>query len=416
MSQQQLAADRGHALQPPPGFEPEDATMPIRQLRTFAKLSENLNGAEAANQVLSATIEHTRDGIMAVDGNGEIVACNRRFLEMWGIVNDALPCGDSDKLLLSLLGQVRDPVLFFENFSEMQWQPNRESYDVVELNDGRCFERFSRPHYLDWKTAVRVWTFHDITELKKMESQLLHAQKMEAIGTLADGIAHDFNNIMTAVIGYADLLITELSPPAPYRGFLENINTASHRAITVVKNLLAYSRQEPVQTARIQGNQLVKGMWVLLQRLVGPDIELIWKPATGTCQVLVDQAQMEQVLVNLAANARDAMPHGGALTITVDAVELAAHEVEGYQHTRPGPYVRIAFSDTGFGIDRETQSRIFDPFFTTKEAGNGTGLGLSISYGIVKRHGGFIRVASENGNGTTFSILLPKAEAAAKRQ
>uniref|UniRef100_C6DZZ9 histidine kinase n=1 Tax=Geobacter sp. (strain M21) TaxID=443144 RepID=C6DZZ9_GEOSM len=416
MSQQLPAANRGHALQPPPGFEPEDETMPIRQLRNFAKLSENLNGAEAANRVLSATIEHTRDGIMAVDGNGEIVACNRRFLEMWGISNDALPCGDSDKLLLSLLGQVRDPVLFFENFSEMQWQPNRESYDVVELNDGRCFERFSRPHYLDWKTAVRIWTFHDISELKKMESQLLHAQKMEAIGTLADGIAHDFNNIMTAVIGYTDLLMTELSPPAPYRGFLENINTATHRAITVVKNLLAYSRQEPMQTTRILGNDLIEGIFVLLKRVAGQGIELAWEPAPDTLPIMVDQAQMEQVLVNLTANARDAMPQGGTLTITVDAVDLAPHEVQGYDHTRPGPHVRIAVSDTGSGIDQETQSRIFDPFFTTKEAGNGTGLGLSISYGIVKRHGGFIRVASENGEGTTFSILLPKAEASPNRQ
>lgn len=245
---------------------------------------------------------------------------------------------------------------------------------------------------------------------------MLHAQKMEAIGTLADGIAHDFNNIMTAVIGYTDLLITELSPPAPYRGFLENINTASHRAITVVKNLLAYSRQEPVQTSRIHGNALVEGMWVLLQRLVGPGIELVWEPvAGGMCPMLVDQAQMEQVLVNLTANARDAMPQGGTLTITVDVVDLAADEVQGHDHTNPGPYVCIAVSDTGSGIDQETQSRIFDPFFTTKEAGNGTGLGLSISYGIVKRHGGFIRVASENGKGTTFSILLPKAEASAKR-
>ncbi len=382
----------------------------------FGKLSERLSAPEAATGILSATIEDCHDGILAVDGSGEMVACNRRFLEMWGISMATLPGTDSQKLLLSLLGQVRDPVLFFENFTEMQWQPDRESYDVVELNDGRCFERFSRPHYLDWKTELRIWTFHDITELKKMEAQLLHAQKMEAIGTLADGIAHDFNNIMTAVIGYTDLLLTDLSPPAPYRGFLENINTASHRAITVVKNLLAYSRQEPVQTARIDGNDLVEGIWVLLQRLVGPGIELAWEPAADTLPILVDKAQMEQVLVNLTANARDAMPYGGTLTITVDAVDLAAHELQGYGHTRPGPYVRIAFSDTGFGMDQETQSRIFDPFFTTKETGNGTGLGLSISYGIVKRHGGFIRVASENGNGTTFSILLPNSEASAERQ
>ncbi|WP_246014601.1 two-component system sensor histidine kinase NtrB [Geomonas oryzae] len=383
------------------------APVPIRRLRSFTGLSSRRNDVSS---MLSATIETTLDGIMAVDAGGEIIACNRRFQQMWEIDEEILASGDSNRMLISLLGQVHDPVLFFEKVTELYWQPDLESYDLVELRDGRWLERFSRPHYEDGKLAGRVWTFHDITELKKMESQLLHAQKMEAIGTLAGGIAHDFNNIMTAVIGYTDLLMMEFNPPAPFRGFLENIHSASNRAIALVRNLLAYSRQEPVYTARMDGNTLVENIVVLLERLSGQSVTFEWRPSGSLQTVLVDQAQMEQVLVNLVTNARDAMPEGGRLTVTLDGALLGADDVDA--HAKPGHYVRISVSDTGSGIDEATRARIFDPFFTTKEVGQGTGLGLSISYGIVKRHGGFIKVESETGKGTTCTIFLPRADAA----
>ena len=409
---EQRQADGGKAV-PSQGMDSGQAA-PIRRLRSFTELSRRLSGNEAATAMLSATIETTVDGIMAVDGSGEIVACNRRFQEMWEINEELLAAGDSNQVLISLLGQVRDPVLFFEKVTELYWQPETESYDLVELRDGRWLERFSRPHYVEGKPAGRVWTFHDITELKKMESQLLHAQKMEAIGTLAGGIAHDFNNIMTAVIGYTDLLMMEFSPPAPFKGFLENIHSASHRAIALVKNLLAYSREQPVYTAKVNGNELVDNVAVLLERLAGQAVDFRWRRCLTAPVVLVDQAQMEQVLVNLVTNARDAMPEGGTLTVALEEVTLGAEEIPCSDYAHPGPYVRIAVSDTGSGMDEETRKRIFDPFFTTKEVGKGTGLGLSTSYGIVKRHGGFIRVDSEPGKGTTCSILLPKVDAAAE--
>ena len=379
--------------------------------------SEHRDSARAtseATSLLSATIESTLDGLMAVDANGDIVACNRRFAEMWGIEDGTLTSGDSNELLLSLLGEVRDPVLFFEKVSELYWHPGQESYDLVELRDGRCFERFSRPRFSDGRPAGRVWTFHDISELKRLESHFLHAQKMEAVGTLAGGIAHDFNNIMTAVIGYTDLLMLQLDPPAPYRGFLESIHSSSHRAITLVKNLLTFSRQDAPLTAKLEFNALLQNVAGLLKRLAGDEVRLVVNTTSAPQGVLVDQGQIEQVLANLTTNGRDAMPHGGRLTIDVEAVELSEHAVSGHDTAKPGPYVKVSVSDTGLGIDEAARGRIFDPFFTTKEVGKGSGLGLSISYGIVKRYGGFIDVTSERGVGTTFSVYLPRIELAAE--
>jgi len=392
------------------------AAVALENVRMLSERLESRQATAAASSLLSATIESTLDGIMAVDPHGEIVACNSRFAEMWSIGDEDLASADSNKLLLSLLGQVRDPVQFFEKVTELYWQPEQESYDLVELTDGRCFERFSKPQFTAGKVAGRVWTFHDITELKKLETQLLHAQKMEAIGTLAGGIAHDFNNIMTAVMGYTNLLMTELNPAPPYRGFLENINNASNRAVALIRNLLAYSRKDPVQTSKFECNALVRNLIGFLERLIGADIELVMKLSEAPQGILADQGQMEQVLVNLATNARDAMPEGGKLTIEVAQVELGADSVKAVDGAKPGPYVRITVSDTGAGIDEATRSRIFEPFFTTKEVGKGTGLGLSISYGIVRRHGGFISVASENGCGTTFSVYLPRVEPTAALQ
>ena len=389
------------------------AAVALENARMLSERLEAKKATVAASSLLSATIESTLDGIMAVDPHGEISACNRRFAEMWGIADEALASGDSNTLLISLLGQVLDPVRFFEKVTELYWQPELESYDLVELTDGRCFERFSKPQFIAGRAAGRVWTFHDITELKKLETQLLHAQKMEAIGTLAGGIAHDFNNIMTAIIGYTSLLQSELNPAPPYSGFLEKINNASNRAVALIQNLLAYSRKDPVQAGKLECNAMVRELIGFLERLIGADIELVMNLSDKPQGVLADQGQIEQVLVNLATNARDAMPEGGKLSIEVSCVELSADFVKAYDAVKPGPHVRITVSDTGAGIDEATRQRIFEPFFTTKEVGKGTGLGLSISYGIVKQHGGFLSVASEKGRGTAFSVHLPQVEPAA---
>jgi two-component system cell cycle sensor histidine kinase/response regulator CckA len=376
--------------------------------REIAGRIEARQETAAASSLLSATIESTVDGIMAVDPHGEISACNRRFAEMWGIADDVLACGDSNTVLLSLLGQVRDSAKFFQQVTDLYWQPEQESYDLVELMDGRCFERISKPQRNGEQVVGRVWTFHDVTELKRLESQLLHAQKMEAVGTLAGGIAHDFNNIMTAIIGYTSLLLTELNPPAPFRGFLEKIDESSNRAGALIQNLLAYSRKQCVQASVLECNALVRNIVGFLERLIGADIDLIMNLSDKPEHVFADAGQLEQVLVNLSTNARDAMPDGGRLTLEVSSLELSDEFVKPFSSSAGGPYVRITVSDTGSGVDESTRQRMFEPFFTTKEVGKGTGLGLSISYGIAKQHGGFLTVDSRLGFGTTFSLYLPQ--------
>jgi len=376
--------------------------------REIAERIEARQETAAASSLLSATIESTVDGIMAVDPHGEISACNRRFAEMWGIADDVLACGDSNTVLISLLGQVRDSAKFFQQVTELYWQPEQESYHLVELTDGRCFECISKPQMNGEKAVGRVWTFHDVTELKRLESQLLHAQKMEAVGTLAGGIAHDFNNIMTAIIGYTSLLLTELHPPAPFRGFLEKIDESSNRAVALIQNLLAYSRKQCVQASVLECNALVRNIVGFLERLIGADIDLIMNLSDKPQHVFADAGQLEQLLVNLSTNARDAMPDGGRITLEVSSLELSDEFVKPFSSSEGRPYVRITVSDTGSGVDESTRQRIFEPFFTTKEVGKGTGLGLSISYGIAKQHGGFLTVDSTIGFGTTFSLYLPQ--------
>ncbi|HLP42471.1 MAG TPA: ATP-binding protein, partial [Fibrobacteria bacterium] len=248
----------------------------------------------------------------------------------------------------------------------------------------------------------------DITDRKRVEGQLRQSQKMEAIGRLAGGIAHDFNNLLTAINGYSTLALQGMDPSHPLHDFIQEILKSGERAAGLTRQLLAYSRKQTMEPKPVNLNTIVSDMERMLRRLIGEDVDLasVLSPEIG--MVMADRSQVEQIVLNLVLNARDAMPHGGKLTLETRRMVLDASYAGVHLEASPGPHVMLAVSDSGIGMTRDIQARIFEPFFTTKDIGKGTGLGLSVVYGIVKQSGGSISVYSEPGIGTTFHIYFPE--------
>jgi len=251
----------------------------------------------------------------------------------------------------------------------------------------------------------------DVTDRKRLLDQLRQSQKMQAVGELAGGIAHDFNNLLMVVKGHAEILIDRLGNSSPLRHSIEQMQKATERAAALTRQLLAFSRKQVLQPRVLELNEVVAGMIQMFSRVIGENIELAFLPGAKLWRVKADPSQMEQVLLNLVVNARDAMPEGGRLTIETSNVEFDRTYAGQHANMDPGPYAMLIVSDTGCGMDAATQARIFEPFFTTKGQGKGTGLGLATVYGVVKQSGGFIWVYSEVGHGTTFKIYLPRAAA-----
>jgi PAS domain S-box-containing protein len=249
----------------------------------------------------------------------------------------------------------------------------------------------------------------DITERRRIEEQYRQSQKMEAVGLLAGGISHDFNNLLGVILGNADLLL-EKTESGPQRRYAEAIKKAGGSAVQLARQLLAFSRRQVLYPAILDVNDVVSEVGKILDRLIGEDVRIVTDLETRLNSVRADRGQIEQILMNLATNARDAMPSGGVFTIRTDNAELGPDDVSRYPYVKPGPYVHLAVSDTGVGMSEEIRTRVFEPFFTTKEKGRGTGLGLATVYGIVKQSGGYIWVSSTPRAGATFNIYLPRVD------
>ena len=286
--------------------------------------------------------------------------------------------------------------------------------EVFWKKDGTSFpvEYMSTPIRDDHgKQLGAVVVFKDISERVLLDEQLRRAQKMEAVGRLAGGVAHDFNNLLMVIKGHSDNLLDQLPQNDPLRHSVEQIHKAGDRAAALTRQLLAFSRMQVMQAKVLDLNTVVSDLSKMLPRILGEGVEFVFKANPKLRHVKADPGQLEQVILNLAVNSRDAMPRGGKLTIETSNVDLTTEYVRLHPAARPGRYVLLAVSDTGHGMDAETQARIFEPFFTTKERGKGTGLGLATAYGVVKQSDGFIWVYSEPGMGATFKVYLPMVDA-----
>ncbi|PYQ43788.1 MAG: hybrid sensor histidine kinase/response regulator [Acidobacteria bacterium] len=315
------------------------------------------------------------------------------FLAM--TIKDIRPAADVPRLLTRL---AEDPAR--GRSSDGTWQHRLKDGALIDV------EISSNAIVLRGRPA-RLVLATDVSEKRRLETQLRQAHKMEAIGRLAGGVAHDFNNLLGVITGYGELLRKALGPAHPEQRRLTEIQKAAERAANLTRQLLAFSRKQVLETKILDLNEVVRGLEGMLHRLIGEDVRLVTKAAPAIGRVRADRGQVEQVILNLVVNSRDAMPRGGELII--ETAKAVLDEAYSHQHAdvRPGPYAMLAVSDTGAGMDAETQSHIFEPFFTTKEEGKGTGLGLATVFGIVKQSGGHVSVYSEVGRGSTFRVYLP---------
>jgi two-component system, cell cycle sensor histidine kinase and response regulator CckA len=391
----------------------EILTFVARQLASAVEIKRNEQALRRSEARYRSLVQSSVYGIYRSSIEGRFLDVNPALVAMLGY-------GSTEEILLldpekDVFANAEEHARLIEEFRrtgrldgiEMNWKRKDSSTITVRIS-GRAVSSADEP--ADVLEAIA----EDITDRRVLEDQLRQAQKMEAVGRLAGGVAHDFNNLLMVISGYTEVILSKLDLQHPLHEKVLAIQQAADRATTLTRQLLAFSRKQLLELKVVDVNAIVSDMERLLRPLIGENVELITKLAPTAGHTRADAGQLEQVLMNLVVNAKDAMAGGGKLTIETQNLAVDEGQRRGPTFIRPGSYVLLSVTDTGMGMDKETQSRIFEPFFTTKEMGKGTGLGLSTVYGIVKQSGGYVMVQSEEGHGSTFQIYLPRAENAAE--
>jgi PAS domain S-box-containing protein len=381
----------------------------------FALIMLPLRALGRSERRFRAVVESATDAILVLDARGQIFSTNESGATIFGV--------QASRLTGMQLAQFIAPGSR-ERF-EVAWADARRPSQggPVQLvgvrGDGTEFPiELSLSVWYAGQVSYRSAIIRDVTErrraeeaLREREEQLRQSQRLEAIGQLAAGVAHDFNNLLSVMLGRAEMALARLDSEHPARRDIVTLASTAERAANLTRQLLAFGRKQVLQPRVLDLNDVVRGMTSLLRRLIGEHVRLATLAGEALHPVKADPGQLEQVVMNLVVNARDAMPRGGTVTITTGNAELDARYAADHPEVVPGPYAMIAVTDTGHGMDAATRSRIFEPFFTTKELGKGTGLGLATVYGIVRQSGGHVWVYSEPGMGTTFKVYLPRFDA-----
>jgi PAS domain S-box-containing protein len=389
-------------------------TFVARQLASAVEIKRNEQALRQSEARYRSLVQSSVYGIYRSSLEGRFLDVNLALIAMLGY-------GSAEEVLLLDPGQhvfahPEEHTRLIEEFRrtgrvdglEVRWKRKDGGTITVRISG----QTVSTP---DEPAGVLEAIAEDVTDRRMLEDQFRQAQKMEAVGRLAGGVAHDFNNLLMVISGYAEVMLAKLAPDDPLYEKAEAIQQASDRATTLTRQLLAFSRKQLLELKVVDVNTIVEDMERLLRPLIGENIELITRLAPEAGHTRADVGQLEQVLMNLVVNAKDAMPDGGRLTIQTQSITVDEDHRRAPTFIRPGFYVLLSVSDTGMGMSKETQSRIFEPFFTTKELGKGTGLGLSTVYGIVKQSGGYVMVQSEERRGSAFNIYLPQVAETAER-
>ncbi|MFZ0733256.1 MAG: PAS domain S-box protein [Candidatus Sulfotelmatobacter sp.] len=387
----------------------EILTFVARQLASAVEIKRNELALRRSEARYRSLVQSSVYGIYRSSLEGRFLDVNPALISMLGYESaEEVLMLDPEK---DVFARPQEHARLIEDFRragrldgvELKWKRKDGSTITVRIS-GRAVSSADEP--ADVLEAIA----EDVTDRRALEDQFRQAQKMEAVGRLAGGVAHDFNNLLMVISGYAEVILDELPPDHPLHEKGRAIQQAADRATTLTRQLLAFSRKQLLELKIVDVNAIVQDMERLLRPLIGENVELVAVLSPEAAHTRADSGQLEQVLMNLVVNAKDAMPGGGKLTIRTQNIVMDEGHRRDQQFIRPGRYVMLSVSDTGTGMDKETQSRIFEPFFTTKEKGKGTGLGLSTVYGIVKQSGGYVMVQSEPGQGTSFQIYLPQVE------